>query len=102
MNIHIVCPRCGCGWDDIIVRDKRSDNMRTETVLELDSVKRIQRAETGSGSINLVEIDGAYFIITVSREQPRGAFCKVVPKETAGLLFDQAVSGFPGQEKKKT
>jgi hypothetical protein len=99
MNIHIVCPRCGCGWDDTIVR---RNNMQGDTVLGLDGVKQLQRAETKDGSINLVEIDDAYFIITIAKGAHRGVFCKVVPKEAAGRLFDQAVSSFPGQEQRKT
>jgi hypothetical protein len=99
MNIHIVCPRCGCGWDDTIVR---RNTMHVDTVLGLDGVRQLQRVETQNGSINLVEIDDAYFIITVAKGTLRGVFCKVVPKEAAGRLFDQAVSGFPGQEQSKT
>lgn len=91
MNIHIVCPHCGRGWDDTIMVDWKAIVTNTDAQL-------VSRCETVKGSVNLVKIDSAFFLIVVEKdklnlEKPS---CKVVSEETALVLFDQAVSKFTG------
>ena len=94
MNIHIVCPFCGHGWDDIML-EHRSGEM---DISEIHGATIVSQAEGKTGAVKLVQIDDVFLLLIVDKRNKveRKPVCKVVDKETATPMYTQAVTDYLG------
>jgi hypothetical protein len=96
MNIHIVCPFCGRGWDDIMLAN--NDRSREVDITELHGATIVAEAEGKAGAVKLVQVDDVFLLLIIDKRNKveRKPVCKVVEKETATPMYTQAVTDYLG------